>query len=111
MRYVSKPQEVEAFQYGPEFREGLVEELAEFIAGRKMSRDQEVVDFVQPTGDWDPPENPEVKILAGQDGAQGWVPVPLGHWVVRKPGDLTDHWPVDPIYFAGKYEPKESWDG
>ena len=46
-----------------------------------------------------------LELLAGQDGAQGWVPVPVGHWIVRQPDDLTDHWPVDPDYFAAKYEP------
>ena len=44
-----------------------------------------------------------VLLEAGADGAQGWVPVPLGHWVVRKPGDDSDYWPVDPDYFDGKY--------
>jgi hypothetical protein len=50
--------------------------------------------------------NPEwaLEILAGKDGAQDFVPVPVGHWVVRAVGDLTDHWPVDPDYFANKYE-------
>lgn len=45
-----------------------------------------------------------LSIIAGKDGAQGNVPVPVGHWIVRQPGDLSDHWPVDPDYFAAKYE-------
>lgn len=44
-------------------------------------------------------------LRAGVDGAQGWVPVPKGHWIVRQPGKMNDHWPVDPDYFASKYLP------
>lgn len=46
-----------------------------------------------------------VELLAGKDGAQGWVPVPEGHLIVRNPGDATDLWPVEADYFARKYEP------
>lgn len=41
---------------------------------------------------------------AGKDGAQKWVPVPVGHWLVHQPDDLTDIWPVEADYFAAKYE-------
>lgn len=44
------------------------------------------------------------ELLAGKDGAQGWVPVPWGHWIVRNPQDDSDYWPVDPAFFAAKYE-------
>ena len=37
------------------------------------------------------------------NGAQGWVPLPVGYWIVWRPGDLSDLWPVDPDYFASKY--------
>lgn len=47
----------------------------------------------------------DLELLAGMNGAQGWVPVPVGHWIVRSPGVLNDHWPVDPEYFSAKYEP------
>lgn len=47
-----------------------------------------------------------VFLKAGKDGAQGWVPVPAGHWIVRNPGDHSDYWPVDPDYFAAKYVPQ-----
>lgn len=43
-------------------------------------------------------------LLAGKDGAQEWVPVPTGHWLVCQPGDKSDIWPVDAAYFAAKYE-------
>jgi hypothetical protein len=46
----------------------------------------------------------KLELLAGANGAQGWVPVPLGHWLVNKVDDLSDIWPVDPDYFASKYE-------
>lgn len=52
-----------------------------------------------------------IQLLAGQDGAQDWVPVPVGHWIVRKPGDPSDYWPVDPEHFASKYEPVPSGEG
>lgn len=86
MRYRSKPQEVEAVQW-----DGNLEKVESFgVKFRYAAR-------------WDCP----LKIKAGQDGAQGFVDVPLGHWIVRTPGDLSDHWPVDPDYFAAKYEPVE----
>lgn len=43
-------------------------------------------------------------LLTGVDGAQEWVPVPVGHWIVHPPGDTTDIWPVDDAYFQAKYE-------
>lgn len=92
MRFLSIPQEVEAVQWTGDF--------------------DAIVDFLHPstiTGGTDGPvairDFDGLKLLAGKDGAQGWVAVPEGHWIVRNPGDLTDHWPVDPDYFAGKYEP------
>lgn len=54
--------------------------------------------------DYSADRDPQLLLLAGKDGAQGWVPVPLGHWIVRNPGDATDWWPVDPTYFQAKYE-------
>lgn len=45
-----------------------------------------------------------LRIKAGKDGAQGYVPVPVGHWIVRRAGSLSNHWPVDPDYFASKCE-------
>lgn len=49
----------------------------------------------------------ELELKAGKDGAQDWVPVPVGHWLVNQPGDKSDVWPVDPDYFAGKYDALE----
>lgn len=84
MRYRSKPQEVEAIQWTGDL--GAVESFGVEFRFRM---------------EW----SPSLKIKAGKDGAQDWVPVPVGHWIVRQPGDLTDHWPVDPSYFERKYSP------
>lgn len=45
--------------------------------------------------DWD------LELLAGVHGAQGWVPVPIGHWIFGAPGDF---WPVAADYVAEHYE-------
>ena len=88
MLYRSKPQEVEAIQW----LGNNVEELSDFEAP---------VAF----GFEGPDHALWCELQAGKHGAQGLVPVPVGHWIVRQPGDYTDHWPVDPDYFAAKYEP------
>lgn len=51
-----------------------------------------------------PQTQPGLLLLAGKDGAQEWVPVPVGHWLVCQPGDKSDIWPVEADYFAAKYE-------
>lgn len=90
MRYRSKPSEIEAVQW-------LGDNLEEVEAfGVKFRYGPEAPSLADP-----------LKIKAGKDGAQGYVPVPLGHWIVRQPGDLSDHWPVDPVYFDSKYEEAE----
>lgn len=81
--YVSRPSVVEAIQWL-----GTPEAIEQSVFGG-------VIEF-DAAGD--------LELLAGKDGAQGWVPVPLGHWLVRNPGDPSDNWPVDADYFAGKYE-------
>jgi hypothetical protein len=60
------------------------------------------VRFYPRAGD-DHPEG--LTLLAGKDGAQEWVPVPVGHWLVCQPDDKSDIWPVEATYFAAKYEP------
>ena len=90
MRYRSKPQEVEAVQWDGYHLEPLYDYLGDDLSA----------DVLRATGHG-------LELRAGKDGAQGWVPVPDGHWIVRKPGDFTDYWPVDPDYFAAKYEPAD----
>jgi len=83
VRYRSKPQEVEAIRWtGHNYEELLT-------AGMPVEDLGEGVGLV---------------LLAGAGGAQGRVPVPVGHYIVRKPNDFSDHWPVDPDYFQSKYE-------
>lgn len=84
-RYRSRPSEVEAVQWTGDPADFL--DLEEFAP-------------VAPPYSF----GPELHLHAGKNGAQGWVPVPEGHWIVRNPDDPTDYWPVDPDYFAGKYE-------
>lgn len=48
-------------------------------------------------------------LLTGVHGAQGWIPVPVGHWIVRSVNDHSHYWAVSAEYFAEKYEVK-SWD-
>lgn len=86
-RFRSRPSEVEAVQWTGDN----LDEIEAFGVGFRYA------------DRWDHP----LRIKAGKDGAQDWVPVPVGHWIARQPGDLTDHWPVDPDYFASKYEPAE----
>ena len=84
MRYVSKPQFVEAVQWT-----GENEEEVGRIAPYKFATEG---------------QGEEVRgmLKAGPGGAQGWVDVPIGYWVVRKPGDVTDLWPIEPKYFQEK---------
>lgn len=86
--YRSKPSIIEAVQYS-----GDNQDKCRAFAPDKVHY-----------GTW-PSGDPGLLLLAGKDGAQGWVPVPIGHWLVCNPGDKSDIWPVDPDYFAGKYEP------
>ena len=56
----------------------------------------------------DLPAEYSLSLVAGVDGAQGPIPVPVGHWIVSEPGDRSNIWPVAPDYFATKYRPKAS---
>jgi hypothetical protein len=91
MRFRSKPSEIEAIQWdgaAKTFTAMLAAEMPVHAGGEQ----------------W---QDGALLLLCGKDGAQEYVPVPAGHWIVRQPGDLSDHWPVDPDYFASKYEPAE----
>jgi len=91
MRFVSRPQEVEAVQWTGDRRSW---EACAGFAGEKVDLN----------------DADELVLLAGKDGAQEWVPVPVGHWLVSQPADLSDIWPVDDTYFQTKYEPVEAED-
>ena len=81
--YRSRPQYVQAVQWTGNNHD----EVRAFLGGKAR---------------WETPD--DLRILAGKDGAQEWVPVPVGHWTVHPPNDLSDIWPVDPDYFGGKYD-------
>jgi hypothetical protein len=81
-QYQSRPSTIEAVQHTGDFA------ALEEVALHKVRID---------------PATGMLELRAGMDGAQGWVPVPTGHWIVRNPGDANDLWPVDPEYFANKY--------
>lgn len=80
--YISKPQHVEAVQHTGDFQA-----LREF-AGEKVTIRA---------------SDGSLMLLCGVDGAQEWVAVPVGHWIVHPPGDLSDIWPVEDRYFREKY--------
>lgn len=98
--YRSRPTDIEAVQWlgftgnpeSPEDLEASIEAVVAF-AGEKITVKSAGIDGRQ------------LYLLAGKDGAQGWVPVPVLHWIVRLPGDDSDLWPVDDQFFTGKYEP------
>lgn len=87
-RFRSKPTEIEAIQWTGDNYPAIYGTGAPVYLETQASLD-------------DPPN---LFMKAGKDGAQGGVPVPVGHWIVRNPGDDSDWWPVDPDYFAAKYE-------
>lgn len=86
-RYCSRPQEVLAVQWTGENPE----EVGALAPLRFQS--------VEADGE----HGPLAWLMAGRDGVQDWVPVPVGHYVVRSVDDVRDFWPVDPAYFERKY--------
>lgn len=84
MLYRSKPQEVEAIQWTGDN----ADEVLSAVPDKTM--------YYREAG--------TMRLLAGVDGAQEWVPVPVGHWLVHPPGDLSDVWPVEDDYFRNKYD-------
>lgn len=83
-RFIANPTYIEAVHFNDEDYTKLIE----FCGEGKLRID---------------PRAGELLLHAGVDGAQGWVTVPKGHWLVAKPGDRSDIWPVAPEYFDDKY--------
>lgn len=99
-QFVSKPRRVEAVRWGGGI--GDIHDMLDsgFIDKRKIKLSmtgQRIIDE-------DGVGMYELEILAGANGVQGFVPVPIGHWVVRVAGDDSDYWPVEHTYFTEKYE-------
>lgn len=90
--FQSKPSQIEAIQWNGEN----FPELVKWGEGK--------VQFIPRPLTSDKVQEP-MRLFAGKDGAQEWVPVPIGHWLVCQPGDKSDIWPVDANYFARKYAP------
>lgn len=44
-----------------------------------------------------------LELLAGKAGAQGWVPVPVGHWIFTD-GSGDDWWPVEHNYVLSNFD-------
>lgn len=86
MRYVSKPTEVEAVQWTGENLNAVRVFASDRVRHHGMK--------------WSQP----LELLAGVDGAQGWVPVPIGHFIVSNVDDRSDIWPVAPDVFERKYQ-------
>lgn len=95
-RYLSKPTEIEAIRWTG----GNYTDLCEFMTDSAAVCSDKI--RLHATA---PDEHGLLELLAGKDGAQEWVPVPVGHWLVHLPGDLSDVWPIDDDFFQAKYEP------
>lgn len=91
--FVSKPQYVAAIQWTGDNWDDV----------RAAFPGKVILDFgMEPCDDLDSAD--VLMLLAGKDGAQDWVPVTPGHWLVHPPDDLSDVWPVEDTYFKNKYE-------
>lgn len=77
-RYRSRPIEIEAVQWTGDN----VQELWDVFTAEKVYGPTE--------------EDGNLYILAGPDDVSGWLPVPVGHYVARNPGDNSDLWPLTP---------------
>lgn len=90
MRFRSQPSEVEAVQWTGDNADEIIEfasAFCEFVNGPVATGPRELM------------------VKAGVDGAQGWVSVPVGHWIVKSVTDPIHAWPVDDTFFNGKYQP------
>lgn len=91
--YRSKPQLVEGVHWTGDNWDEVFAFAGEKAASTVWPNEEDHVEADKP-----------LQLLAGKDGAQEWVPVPVGHWLVRSFGDDSDIWPVDDAYFRHKYE-------
>lgn len=90
-RYVSKPTIVEAIQWCGTYES--------FMACHRFCKDDSPFGSKVRVDD-----DGTMELLAGVNGAQGWVVVPTDHMLVKNPADNTDIWPVDPHAFSAKYD-------
>lgn len=92
-RFRSCPQVVEAAQWTGN-DENDIDAILELVGDLNENREVDKLTWNHDT----------LMLLAGKDGAQGRVSVPVGHWFVRNPGDPSDVWPVADPFFRVKYE-------
>jgi hypothetical protein len=85
-RYIARPATIEAVQW-----DGTTEAASELVLLATAGK-------VRFAGD------DECEVRAGVDGSSGWLPIPVGTYVARNPGDPSDLWPLDPDVLARKYE-------
>jgi len=87
--FLSKPQQVEAIQWTGDNGQELIDAHNGKVTVERWRPDED---------EW------HCTLLAGVGGAQDWVPVPVGHWIVHPPGDLADIWPVQDEVFRSRYD-------
>ena len=93
--YQSRPSQVEAVHWDGKNTDEMIA-----FCGEKVSFGQPGT-FIMRNGQTN--EEMLLFVVAGKDGAQETVPVPVGHWLVCQPGDKSDIWPVEDEYFNTKY--------
>lgn len=108
MKVRKRPIVVDAIRYGDEngqWSTGIVAEVAKFMSGRSMSEgmtEHQIIDYLQPTGLWNPPENAELLLWDGV-AHESWLPLALGDWVIK--GVNGEFYPCKPDIFEATYEP------
>lgn len=85
--YRSKPTYIDTVQWTGENSQ----EVLKFAQGKIRPQSFDPSDF-------------ELELLAGVDGDQGWVHVPVGHWIVCEPEKTCGFWVVKPEFMESKYE-------
>jgi len=103
-----KPIEVEAVRYGKDedgrWYPGCVQRVALFMKGLEADEtltDSQVLDVLQPTGLWDPPENADLTMWDGV-AHDSWLPLASGDWVIR--GVKGEFYPCKSDIFQETYE-------
>ena len=104
-KYRKKPIVIEAVRYGADsdgsWYPGAVQRVAQFMLGRDHVSEHEILDVLQPTGLWDPPDNADLLMLDDVVHHE-WLPLVLGHWVIK--GVMGEFYPCDPDVFDATYE-------
>lgn len=109
--YRKKPIVVEATRYGKDedgsWYNDALKRVARFLWGYEDDRelsDEEILDVLQPTGAWNPPENAELEMWDAVAHKE-WLPLSLGDWVIK--GVNGEFYPCKPDIFAKTYLPAD----